>query len=574
MNGAVRNICLALLLAVAFGVFTHRYKSFESSNELSRLYLATAIVEEGTFHIDDIIKKWGDITDKSQCNGRYYSDKAPGASLIALPAVLLLRAVSVTTGIFFGRDDALSFVRIITIILPSLFFLLYLLGAFGESPLKKFSDKESAIVATVLVYVFATPVWVYSTLLYGHQLSAMAGFTSYLLLLRNDAQRDANSKLRFFIAGVLAGLCPVIEYPCVWITTCLVIYALLTKAKKSPFFWLGMLIPLFAIATYHKLAFGSPFATAYSFKVYARDANFHEGGLWGVSLPSFDALVGILLSRKRGLFFYSPILIAVLPGFVRMGRLEKLKKDFLFCLAVVIGHTLIIAGFKDWTAGWSFGARHLVPMLPFLVPHLLIAFDRATKLEKIAMSSLAGVSVLNHALAVFTFVHVPVQLKNPITDLFIALFKVGDVGPMFIRGGKGVAIATAVLITLVIIVTISYLLARANSRVIKAFSIGASLVCGLLWVLFFAGLRPQESDDKHFAMSQVYSAVGDIESVKRELKPMTLPFKPRDLRIYGAYTLWKIAEEEGDVKSAVAWRRFYMRLIGVGDDELKEEGAP
>ncbi len=101
MNGAVRNICLALLLAVALGAFTHRYKSFESSNELSRLYLATAIAEEGTLHIDDIIKKWGDITDKSQCNGRYYSDKAPGTSFVALPAVLLLRAVSVTTGLFF-----------------------------------------------------------------------------------------------------------------------------------------------------------------------------------------------------------------------------------------------------------------------------------------------------------------------------------------------------------------------------------------------------------------------------------------------------------------------------------------
>lgn len=574
MKSAVRNICLALLLAVAFGAFTHRYKSFESSNELSRLYLAFAIAEEGEVYIDNIMEKWGDITDKSQYNGRYYSDKAPGTSFIALPAVLLIRALSAGTGLFFARDDALSFTRVVTVILPSIFFLLYLLGVLDGSPLKKITNDERCITAGVLVYVFATPAWVYSTLLYGHQLSAMAGFTAYLLLRLTREEEDASSNLRFFVAGILIGLCPLIEYPCAWISACLVFYVLRGKAGKNPFFWVGLVLPLIAMGAYHKIAFGSPLATGYSFKVYGRDADFHKGVLWGIGLPSFETLRGIMVSRKRGLFFYSPVLLAVLPGFVRMARLPHFRKDFLLCVAVLVGHTFIIAGFKDWTAGWSFGARHLVPMLPFLILPLIIVFEKGWMPEKIAISVLSAISVVNHLLAIATFVHVPVQLDNPITDLFIPLIKAANVGPMLgnIRGTP--VIVMMVLLALVIIITINSLIIKINSDKIKIFYLAVSLICALGWVSFFVAMKPQENDDKHFVMSQVYSAVGDIESAKKELNPMTLPFKPRDLRIYGAYTLWKIAEEEGDVKSALLWRRLYMRLRGVSDDNLKEEGAP
>src|SRR5262249_62430349 len=53
-------------------------------NQNSRFDLVRAIVDEGTLRIDDYHRNTG---DKARWNGHYYSDKAPGLALAAVPAV-------------------------------------------------------------------------------------------------------------------------------------------------------------------------------------------------------------------------------------------------------------------------------------------------------------------------------------------------------------------------------------------------------------------------------------------------------------------------------------------------------
>src|SRR5689334_14222237 len=73
----------------------------ESVNVASRLALTLSIERAGTVTIDDL----ADVTsDKAKLSGHYYSDKAPGMSLLALPAVTAAdRLLS-----WIGMDDRLK----------------------------------------------------------------------------------------------------------------------------------------------------------------------------------------------------------------------------------------------------------------------------------------------------------------------------------------------------------------------------------------------------------------------------------------------------------------------------------
>jgi len=101
--------------------------------------------------------------------------------------------------------------------------------------------------------------------------------------------------------------------------------------------------------------------------------------------------------------------------------------------------------------------------------------------------------------------------------------------------------------------------------------VAISIIAAAVWVFAFASMKPGEGEGKHYAMSQVYAAVGDSKNEKNELVPLTLPERTEDVRIYALFKLWKIAENEGDPKMALNWRRMYLELAA--KKEGKEIGA-
>src|SRR5512147_103924 len=77
-----------LLALFVLPVFPH----LPSANEFSRWALTAAIVERGSFEIQPEITLLGDrIIDVAMVDGKLYSDKAPGGSLLAVPAYALAR---------------------------------------------------------------------------------------------------------------------------------------------------------------------------------------------------------------------------------------------------------------------------------------------------------------------------------------------------------------------------------------------------------------------------------------------------------------------------------------------------
>ena len=78
-----------LILAVTFVSYAYFYEG-GGWNQNSRFDLVRAIVEQGTLRIDAYHEN---TQDKSFYQGHYYSDKAPGLVLLALPAAAIARPV-------------------------------------------------------------------------------------------------------------------------------------------------------------------------------------------------------------------------------------------------------------------------------------------------------------------------------------------------------------------------------------------------------------------------------------------------------------------------------------------------
>ena len=77
------SIVLLIFLAAAY--FVPRGATWNAD---SRMFLTASIVDRGSLNIDPFASYTGDIAEN---NGHYYSDKAPGVSLLAIPVYALVK---------------------------------------------------------------------------------------------------------------------------------------------------------------------------------------------------------------------------------------------------------------------------------------------------------------------------------------------------------------------------------------------------------------------------------------------------------------------------------------------------
>jgi hypothetical protein len=140
-----------------------------SANELPRAYLVMAMADEGRLTIDTGVARWGTTADVSPSGGHHYSNKAPGSSMLAVPAYVALRGVTHATAV---REPTLGEMmwtfRVWTGVVPTLLFCVLLAGF-----LRRFTDDAEAPRAAVAIYAIGSMAVVYSILFISHQLSAV-----------------------------------------------------------------------------------------------------------------------------------------------------------------------------------------------------------------------------------------------------------------------------------------------------------------------------------------------------------------------------------------------------------------
>lgn len=412
-----------LAIAVAYLYVVPYYPKIHSANELPRAYLVKAVVDHGTFAIDDGVRRWGQTVDVSPSGGHWYSNKAPGTSLVTAP-------VYWTVSQLLGREPSLGLTiwlgRLVTGIAPTLLLLWLLprwLARFGAS-------QEAARLATV-VYALGSMAMPYSILFISHQASAVAA-----ALAVGAAQRVVDGQggaRRMAVAGFAAGLAPLMDYQAALALlplACLVTVRLWRSGRLSLLVAaaLGAALPIAVLLGYHHAAFGSPWRTGYD--ASQTFAELHQQGFLGLSRLRWSALVGSLVMPDNGLLVFSPFWLLAGPGLWHLWRRGH-RGDALMIGATAIGMVLFLASLSFWRGGWQLGPRYITVMLPFLLPALALGLEGWLRHRVRAVLAIAAciVGVAVYAGSCAQFPHFPERFHNPLVEITWRLWREGYAAP-------------------------------------------------------------------------------------------------------------------------------------------------
>ncbi len=457
--------------------FVGIYPGAPDSNQRSHYQLLRALGERGTAEIEPELRDLGWHTDVAIHAGRRYSDKAPGLSVVAVPAYRLLRLLlpapsSTQDWLLFYGARLLSVMLVVTLALAV--FVRQALRVTPPSPL---------LPIWFFALLFATPFQVYARSFFSHAFVAALLFLSFVLLGRLDSVPAAAG------AGLLAGTAVASEYPVAVIALCLLVLAA-TKKPRSRLvaFVSGAALPAALLAWYHWHYFGGVFA----FPPAANETYpmLAARGMVGVSWPRPTALLGLFVDPAHGLLYFSPFMI--LWPVVAVLSLRKLRRD-ASVLVPSLGPLLlllVIAGFlpPHWRGGWCLGPRYLFP--GFLLVFWLLLVRIPTGARPLArLLLLAGVVYGMVILAVCgsTFWMIPYEAWNPARTVAAHFLRAG-----IVEYNLGVASGLPPLLSLVppLFACAGAFLAAAKGAAIEARTCIAAALLGLLTATAVLSIRP------------------------------------------------------------------------------------
>ena len=395
------NFVAVSLFLVLLACYAYTFPRWADPNQNSRLDMIVAVVDDGTFKIDNYV---ANTVDYAKVGDHYYSDKAPGTAFLGIPfyagfkAILNLPAVDRLTDRLANseafratlREDgtgvlkqkvrfALSQVLLTFVVaaVPSalLGVLLFLLaGRMGAS--------TGVSAAIALGYGLLTPAFAYAGAFYGHQLAAALLFGAfYLLFPRYLPNSDSKTPLpmsagRLLLVGALLGYAVVTEYPAALIVVIVFEYAafkLHRQKQLARMLWViaPMAVCAAALLIYNNAVFGGPFKLGYNnSELWTRE---HSVGFMSLNFPHPAAAFGITFGVFRGLFVLSPLLLLAVPGFWRWARTHEFRAEWTVALLATLSMFLFNASSVMWWGGFAIGPRYVLPGLPFMALSLTYA---------------------------------------------------------------------------------------------------------------------------------------------------------------------------------------------------------
>ena len=412
------------------------FQQMGSANELPRVYLTRAMVDEHRVAIDTGVDGFrrqyhynpGDVSPHA---GHTYSNKAPGTSFLAVPAYLALKGVCGLLGTHPTVAAETWAFRVTTGVIPTLLFLL-LLWRF----LARYAPDPEARRLGLCGYAVGSMALIYSILFIAHQVSAVCIASAWILSVW--VVEDGKSPRWLLAVGFLAGCAPLMDYQAAFAGVPVAAYLLWKLLGRRPRRWAGVALavagtipPIALLLSYHWWAFGGPLRTGYAAsETYAR---YHQQGFLGLDKLRWPAFVQATVAPNEGLVVLCPMLLLALPGFYLLWKRRE-RWTVGVTASVVVIYLLFISALDFWNAdNWQVGPRYVTAMLPFaLVPVVaaLVAADRAEGRVGQALwagaVALVSASILIYALSAVTFPHYPIpKFKNPVHELVLRLLGEG-----------------------------------------------------------------------------------------------------------------------------------------------------
>ncbi len=359
------------LLTVYLLTYTPR---INSSDGLAMFATAESMARRGTLDIEQI--RWMQLQQGTYgLDGWLYSRKGVGVPLGLLPLTWLGLVVP-----WFGLVSVSLLFNAIVTALTGVLLLAYLqrLG---------FSSRSGLIVA--LAFGLTTLAWPYAKSLFSDPFSGLLLLAAAYMLLKFSKSRSDKGEKPFvlapyfvkrlgypFLAGLFLGWNVATRYaealflPLYGLLLLYYLYqnqvtdtpsaeapqSFLTRlnlkknlppiaAFSTPILLIGLALVSFNLSRY-----GDPLNTGYL------PSETFSGILW-------QGIVGQLVSPGRGLLLYCPVFILSfwgLPAFFR-----RFRPEAILALAIIIIHLLLYGKWFMWHGGYAWGARFMMPTLPF-----------------------------------------------------------------------------------------------------------------------------------------------------------------------------------------------------------------
>ena len=377
-------------------------------NPNSRLALTRALVERGTLAID----AYPVTGDWAEHGGRRYTNKAPGLSFLAAPAwVLAAPLAPEPAGAALSRRVWL--VNAAVNALPAALLGWLLFGVLGHLG----AGSARLRAAAALSYGLGTLAFPYATAFYAHQPAAAAAFAAFAALVAADV--SSRARLLATAAGAAAGLAVNLEISCALVAAGLGVWLVADPGRRRhlPFYVAGGLPFALALGLYTTAAFGSPWS------LWTEHANPAiqvrvDGQLFGA--PSLGNALALLVSRYRGLFYTSPVLLLAFAGWPQLRRAQPGVAGL--CAALPLAFLLLVSSFHAWYGGWTPGPRYLIPALPFLFVPVAFALGRWPRIGAV----LTALSVASMLVVTSVAVEIPDSVADPLLDFALPRFLTGE----------------------------------------------------------------------------------------------------------------------------------------------------
>ncbi|HEU0066554.1 MAG TPA: hypothetical protein VFQ57_04870 [Sphingomonas sp.] len=402
-----------------------------NANTATRMYAAVSLVEDGDATIDE----YADLTiDKARFGSHTYLDKAPGMTLMALPSVALADAVGGDRAAFhpkvFGDPGLGRYLRLRTRIAvatgPALLTALAAVLLF-DLAMALGAGARAALFAS-MGYALGTPIWGWSTTLFGHApvaalyvIAAWAG----LRATRGHARPGYAA-----LAGAALGWSVVVEHQAilagsaigVWL--CWRLWRLPGRWAAAGAFLLAGTAAGLPLLAYNLIAFGTPFRLGYQGVVGWEGMN---QGLFGLTVPDIHVLLEIIAGPRRGLIWVAPVLAVAPVGLAALIRDRRTRDTGVMAAAVVAVVLLVNAAYVYWEGGNSTGPRLAMPLAGLLALGLATRWDTASAPGRIGLAVLLAISIALNAAIAAAEVFAPPAFRFPLWSAVLELrFLRGD----------------------------------------------------------------------------------------------------------------------------------------------------
>lgn len=396
------------------------------TNASSRLAALAAFAERGSYRLDPGYQTW--TTDWARTpDGRYTSNKAPGATLLATPFYWGLDALSQwdTQSVEQERHrrfvTARPFLRILSLLLqaiPWALLALVFLNLFQQAGHSLWTQQ-----LFLGAFLFGNTAAIFMNTFFGHGLAAVwLGFLTLALYWKS-----------FVWAGFFYGWALLTDYGSAWVLP--PVMAWLVVRRFSIKAWaqlvLGGLLPGLCWISYHVHYYGGAFSLPNKFQnPRYLDLADEQGALWGVIrlFPNWQSLGELLWGAQRGLFWFQPwlFLLFIATPFLWLKR-ESLKN---WGSEVLAGMTLLFfsllgllymnASFGAWNGGHSAGPRYISIVLPFYALLLPIVYKHAGRtLQKVLSATTLYATILGVLILCTTVAFFPRPLWTNLAEYLL-----------------------------------------------------------------------------------------------------------------------------------------------------------